>query len=133
MFETALLFEQEKTVGPKVKEEVAKFDCPVLTSLVLKPVVRFGYFPRFKLLFFRDFSDVDERIDKAVRSYRLAEAGRMARGLRRDPLPGRPPRALLRRSARLRRGPPAGAPARGLRANYRARCGLVIAPGPGAP
>ncbi len=73
VFETALLFEQEKTVGPKVKEEVAKFDCPVLTSLVLKPVVRFGYFPRFRLLFFRDFSDVDERIDKAIRSYRLAE------------------------------------------------------------
>jgi hypothetical protein len=74
VFETALLFEQEKTVGPKVKSEVAKFDCPVLTNLVLRPVVRFGYFPRFKLLFFRDFSDVDERIDKAIRSYRLAEA-----------------------------------------------------------
>jgi hypothetical protein len=73
VFETALLFEQEKTVGPKVKEEVAKFDCPVLTRLVLKPVVRFGYFPRLKLLFFRNFSDVDERIDKAIRSYHLAE------------------------------------------------------------
>jgi hypothetical protein len=73
VFETALLFEQEKTVGPKVKEEVAKFDCPVLTNLVLRPVVRFGYFPRLKLLFFRDFSDVDERIEKAVRSYHLAE------------------------------------------------------------
>ncbi len=57
----------------RCKEEVAKFDCPVLTRLVLKPVVRFGYFPRLKLLFFRDFSDVDERIEKAVRSYELAE------------------------------------------------------------
>jgi hypothetical protein len=73
VFETALLFEQESTVGPKVKEGVSKFDCPVLTSLVLKPVVHFGYFPRRTLLFFRDFSDVDERIEKATRSYRLAE------------------------------------------------------------
>lgn len=73
VFEKALLFEQEMTVGPKVKEEVSKFDCPVLTNLVLRPLVRFGYFPRLTLLRFRDFSDTDERIEKAVRSYRLAE------------------------------------------------------------
>ena len=73
VFETSLLFEQETTVGPKVKEEVSKFDCPILTRIVLKPVVHFGYFPRLTALRFRDFSDTDERIDKAVRSYELAE------------------------------------------------------------
>ena len=41
VFECALMFEQERTVGPKVREEVAKFDCPVLTAIVLRPVVRF--------------------------------------------------------------------------------------------
>ncbi len=46
IFRTALLFEQETTVGPKVREEVDKFDCPVLTAIVLRPVVRFNYFPR---------------------------------------------------------------------------------------
>jgi hypothetical protein len=74
VFEKALLFEQERTVGPKVREEVAKFDCPVLTGLVLKPIVHFAYFPRLTMLRFRDFGDTDERIDKAIRSYRLAEA-----------------------------------------------------------
>ena len=49
-FEKALLFEQEQTVGPKVREEVEKFDCPVLTSIVLRPIVRFSYFPRTKWL-----------------------------------------------------------------------------------
>ena len=73
VFETALLFEQEKTVGPKVREEVGKFTCPVLTAIVLRPVVRFGYFPRTNYMLFRDFGDTDERIEKAVRSYEMAE------------------------------------------------------------
>jgi hypothetical protein len=73
VFETALLFEQETTVGPKVKEEVSKFDCPILTRIVLSPIVHFSYFPRFTTLLFRDFSNTDERIEKAVRSYELAE------------------------------------------------------------
>ena len=73
VFERALLFEQELTVGPKVREEVAKFDCPVLSAIVLRPIVRFSYFPRTTYLAFRNFGDTDERIEKAVRSYELAE------------------------------------------------------------
>jgi hypothetical protein len=73
VFETSLLFEQETTVGPKVKEEVSKFDCPILTRIVLKPVVRFNYFPHLTVLRFHDFSNTEERIEKAVRSYELAE------------------------------------------------------------
>lgn len=73
VFEKALLFEQEKTVGPKVREEVAKFDCPVLTTIVLKPIVRFAYFPRHTFLRFHDFGQTEERIEKAMRSYELAE------------------------------------------------------------
>ena len=73
VFEQALLFEQERTVGPKVREEVAKFDCPILTAIVLRPIVRFTYFPRTTYLVFRNFGDTEERIEKAVRSYDLAE------------------------------------------------------------
>ena len=73
VFETALRFEQERTVGPKVREEVAKFDCPVLTNLVLRPLVRFAYFPRTTMMLFHDFGDTDERVEKAIRSYELAE------------------------------------------------------------
>ena len=43
VFGTALLFEQENTVGPKVREEVAKFDCPVLKHIVLRPLVNQEY------------------------------------------------------------------------------------------
>jgi hypothetical protein len=73
VFETALMFEQESTVGPKVREEVSKFSCPVLTAIVLRPVVRFGYFPRTTYMFFENFGETDERVEKAVRSYELAE------------------------------------------------------------
>jgi hypothetical protein len=73
VFETSLLFEQESTVGPKVKEEVSKFNCPVLRAIVLKPFVHFNYFPRLTTLRFHDFGDTDERIHNAIRSYELAE------------------------------------------------------------
>jgi hypothetical protein len=73
VFETALLYEQEQTVGPKIREEVARFDCPILSAIVLRPIVRFSYFPRTTYLAFRNFGDTDERIAKAVRSLQLAE------------------------------------------------------------
>src|SRR5581483_9618579 len=73
IFKTALLYEQEQTVGPKIREEVARFDCPILSAIVLRPVVRFSYFPRTTYLAFRNFGDTDERIVKAVRSLQLAE------------------------------------------------------------
>jgi hypothetical protein len=73
IFETALMFEQENTVGPKVREEVDKFDCPVLTRIVLKPIVHFNFFPRLTYLLFSDFGNTDERVEKALRSYDLAE------------------------------------------------------------
>lgn len=69
----SLQFEQEVTVAPGIQDELAKFDCPILTFLCLKPVVRFAYFPRRTFLLFRNFSDTSERIAKAHRSYDLAE------------------------------------------------------------
>jgi hypothetical protein len=73
IFSRALEWEQERTVAPKVKADIAKFTCPVLTTLVLKPLVRFRYFPRWRYFLFKDFSDTNERIEKALMSYDLAE------------------------------------------------------------
>jgi len=73
LFQTTLQWEQETTVAPKVKDEIAKFDCPILKRLVLKPFVRFSYFPRFKLFWFRNFSDTDERIRNAHECFEIAE------------------------------------------------------------
>lgn len=73
IFQTALQWEQETTVAPKVKEEIGKFDCPILRNLVMHPVVRFKYFPRFKYFLFKNFSDTDERIRKAHESFDVGE------------------------------------------------------------
>lgn len=72
VFTQALQFEQEVTVAPGIKTEVEKFDCPVLTFLCLRPVVRFAYFPPRTWFWFRNFADKSERIAKAHKSYDLA-------------------------------------------------------------
>jgi regulator of extracellular matrix RemA (YlzA/DUF370 family) len=73
LFRTVLEWEQETTVAPKVQEEIARFDCPILKRLVMKPIVRFGYFPRLRYFWFRNFGDTAERVRNACRSFRLAE------------------------------------------------------------
>ena len=74
IFHTTLQWEQETTVAPKVKEEIAKFDCPILKRLVLRPFVRFSYFPLFKIFWFKNFSDTDERIRNAHECFEVAES-----------------------------------------------------------
>ena len=73
LFSMSLQFEQEVTVAPGVQAETEKFDCPILRFLCLRPVVRFSYFPAGTYFMFRSFADKDERIEKAMRSYRFAE------------------------------------------------------------
>jgi hypothetical protein len=72
-FIKALQYEQEVTVAPGVQAEIEKFDCPILRFLCLRPIVHLAYFPRGNYMFFRNFADKQERIEKAIRSYDLAE------------------------------------------------------------
>lgn len=74
LYTQALLYEQEATVAPGVRAEIARFDCPILRRLCLSPLVRFAYFPRFYAMLFRNFGATEERIARALRSYELAEA-----------------------------------------------------------
>ena len=52
---------------------MGKFDCPILSAIVLRPIVRSTYFPRTTYLAFSNFGNTEERIEKALRSYDLAE------------------------------------------------------------
>jgi hypothetical protein len=72
-FEQSFRCEQEVTVAPGVKEAVSGFQCRIMKALCLRPFVRFAYFPWFRFLFFRDFSDQDERIAQGMRAFDLAE------------------------------------------------------------
>ena len=73
LFKTTLQWEQETTVAPAVKAEISKFDCPILKKLVLRPFVRFSYFPRLKFFWFKNFSETNERIKKAHECFEVAE------------------------------------------------------------
>lgn len=72
-YEQALRWEQEVTVAPGVRAEVARFSCPVLRRLVLSPVVRFAYFPRGRFMVFRNFADPAERVRRGLAAFVLAE------------------------------------------------------------
>src|SRR5262249_55069037 len=56
-------------------EAVAAFECRVMKFLCLRPLVRFAYFPKCSYLFFRNFADKAERIDKGMRAYDHAAKG----------------------------------------------------------
>lgn len=73
VFAQSFQCEQEVTVAPGVAQAIAEFDCRIMRSLCLHPLVRFSYFPRLKYFFFRDFGNTEERIEKGMRAYDLAE------------------------------------------------------------
>lgn len=74
VFEQSFLCEQEITVAPGVQRAVSGFDCRIMRWLCLRPLVRFSFFPRWRYLWFRDFSSQQERIEKGLQAYDLAAA-----------------------------------------------------------
>src|SRR5258707_368754 len=64
------------TTPPPCRPRVAALECRVMKFLCLRPLVRFAYFPKCGHLFFRNFADKRERIDKGMRAYEhAAQAG----------------------------------------------------------
>jgi hypothetical protein len=72
VFEQSFFWEQELTVAPGVQKTVSQFECPIMVALCTKPFVRFAYFPRLSYIFFRNFADKAERIEKGMRAYDMA-------------------------------------------------------------
>ena len=54
-FQTTLQWEQETTVAPKVKEEIAKFDCPILRTSGFKTVRSFQIFSAIQTFYVQKF------------------------------------------------------------------------------
>ena len=75
VFEQSFFWEQELTVAPGVQKTVSQFECPIMVALCTKPPVRFAYFPRLSYLFFHNFADKTERIEKGMRAYDMAARG----------------------------------------------------------
>ena len=74
LFEAFFLWEQATIVGPAVAQAFNEFDWPIVKAMAQRPKISFAYFPRSAPLVFRDFSDTDERIEKGLMAFDLAEA-----------------------------------------------------------
>lgn len=72
VFEAFFRHEQINVVGPSIAEAVAGFDWPAMRAVALRPVIRFAYFPWRRVLFFSDFSQVEERIGNGLQAFATA-------------------------------------------------------------
>ena len=69
IFRRFFLNEQEYVVGPSVQHAAADFDWPLMKFIALKPIIRFSYFPRGSRLFFRQFTNRQERVTNGLRAF----------------------------------------------------------------
>ena len=72
LFEAFFRWEQAEIVGPGVEAAFATFEWRAIRYLALRPTIRFAYFGRVGLSF-RDFSSREERIEKGLAAFALAE------------------------------------------------------------
>lgn len=72
LFEAAFRWEQAEVVGPRLEAAVDAFDWPLIRALSLRPPIGFAYFGALRWLWFRDFSDPAERIEKGLMAYDIA-------------------------------------------------------------
>jgi hypothetical protein len=73
LFETFFRWEQRAGVAASVDAAMTAFTWSRVRDLALRPTIRFAYMPRRGALRFRDFANVDERIEKALQAYEIAE------------------------------------------------------------
>jgi hypothetical protein len=71
-FEAFFRSEQATVVGPSVARAAEEFDWPLMKFIALKPLLKFSYFPRGQWLWFRDFSNRDERIANGLKAFEFA-------------------------------------------------------------
>lgn len=73
VFEAHFLHEQDNVVGPTIQKAVAQFDWPLVKFLALKPIVRFAFFPTGHSLWFRDFSQRNQRVAHGLTAFEMAD------------------------------------------------------------
>ncbi|WP_144057626.1 hypothetical protein [Novipirellula maiorica] len=74
VFKAFFLNEQETVVGPSINSATETFQWPLMRFIALRPLVRFAYFGRRQSLFFRNFANQDERIEKGLYAFSVAAA-----------------------------------------------------------
>ena len=73
LYRESLLWEQKQTVTSGVFDEFERLGTGPFWRLARRPVVRFQFFSPTDALWFSDFTNRDERVEKAIKTYRIAE------------------------------------------------------------
>lgn len=74
LYEAFFRWEQTNVVGPRLEAEFDRMDWPLMRALSLRPWVWFNYFPLGRSMNFRHFLDMEERVEKGIRAFEIAEA-----------------------------------------------------------
>ena len=69
VFQSHFLNEQRYVVSPAIAKAVDDLHWPALKFIALKPWIRFSYFPVRRFLWFRDFSNQEERIANGLQAF----------------------------------------------------------------
>ncbi len=73
LYEAAFQWEQKNSVWPMVERTIRDIRDPFVRAIAFRPIVHFAYFPRFRFLFFSDFTNTEERITEGRKAYGIAE------------------------------------------------------------
>ncbi len=73
LYEALFRWEQKDVVSDAVAAAVKKLDWPFIKFLVLRPPIGLKYFPKTTKLYFKNFANKDERIEKGLQAFDLAE------------------------------------------------------------
>ncbi len=69
-----LMFEQQNFVVPKLQAVYERIASDLFDFVVRRPKVSMPFFPRGTFFLFRDFLNVDERMEKATKAWELAQS-----------------------------------------------------------
>lgn len=89
LYERYFRWEQEMVVGPLVEVAVNEFHWNFMKWFCVRPWIWFSYFRLGRGLIFKDFTDAEERVEKGVTAFGLAERkgwDRVEMNLLRNPL-----------------------------------------------
>ncbi len=72
LFDAVFRWEQDRIVGPGVTAAFEAFDWPLVRRASRHPLITFAYFGLRDVMWFRDFTDPVERMEKGYRAYGAA-------------------------------------------------------------
>lgn len=63
---------EQKLADPIIKEAYDAFDIPVFKQVAINPIVHMSFIPKYRAVFYRNFTNIEERLVKGKKIYDIA-------------------------------------------------------------